>query len=252
MPYAENDGVKIYYEVDGTPGAEPMVMHHGYLADLESWRARGWVKALGDRYRLLLVDSRGHGRSDKPTDPEAYEMRTRVLDVLAVMGAEGVNTAHYFGYSMGGKIGYSALIYAPQRFATVSCGGMSPMLPAETPPKSDWDTFIKAAIQRNPAVKVAYEAGRIDRPATEACRIALDEWNGAEQALRLATIPVFMYTGTEDTAHAGCAAAVALNPKARFLSLPGKNHTTAAESVDLVVPALLEHIGGVKAEQREV
>lgn len=249
MPYAENDGVKIYYEVDGTPGAEPMVMHHGYLADLESWRARGWVKALGGRYRLLLVDSRGHGRSDKPADPEAYEMRTRVLDVLAVLGAEGVRSAHYLGYSMGGMIGYSAMIYAPQRFATISCGGASPMLrPANAArPPVDWDTLMKAALQ-NPAVKAAYDAGRIDRPAMEACRVALDEWAGAEQALRLAKMPVFMYAGTEDTPHAGCAAAVALNPKARFLSLPGKNHTTAAESVDIVVPALLEHIGGVKAE----
>ncbi|RLT43401.1 MAG: alpha/beta fold hydrolase [Chloroflexi bacterium] len=249
MPYAENDGVKIYYEVDGTPGAEPMVMHHGYLADLESWRARGWVKALGDRYRLLLVDSRGHGRSDKPTDPESYEMRNRVLDVLAVMGAENVKTAHYLGYSMGGMIGYSALIYAPQRFATMSCGGMSPMLrPAGTPrPPLDWDALMKLALQ-NGAVKAAYDAGRIERPAMEACRVPMDEWNGAEQALRMAKMPIFMYAGTEDTPHAGCASAVALNPKARFLSLPGKNHTTAAESVDLIVPALLEHIGGVKAE----
>lgn len=249
MPYAENDGVKIYYEVDGNPDGEPMVMHHGYLADLESWRTRGWVKALGDRYRLILMDSRGHGRSDKPVDPEAYEMRTRVLDVLAVMGAEGVRTAHYLGYSMGGMIGYSALIYAPQRFATMSCGGMSPMLrPASTSHQSmDWDTLMGFALQ-NPAVKAAHDAGRIDRPAIEACGIAMDEWAGAEQALRLASMPVFMFAGTEDTPHAGCAAAVALNPKARFLSLPGKNHATAAESVDLVLPALLEHIGGVKAE----
>ncbi|MBM4411566.1 MAG: alpha/beta fold hydrolase [Chloroflexi bacterium] len=246
MPYAENDGVRLYYEVDGTHGAEPMVMHHGYLADLESWRARGWVKALGDRYRLILMDSRGHGRSDRPSDPEAYEMRTRVLDVLAVMGAEGVRTAHYLGYSMGGMIGYSALIYAPQRFATISCGGASPMLRTEPQPKVEWDALMRAALQ-NPAVKLAHDAGRIDRPAMEACRTALDEWAGAEQALRLATMPVFMYAGTEDTPHAGCQAAVALNPKARFLSLPGKNHATAAESVDLVVPALLEHIGGVEA-----
>ncbi len=246
MPYAENDGVKLYYEVDGTPGAEPMVMHHGYLADLESWRARGWVKALGDRYRLILMDSRGHGRSDKPDDPEAYEMRTRVLDVLAVMGAEGVRTAHYLGYSMGGMIGYSALIYAPQRFATVSCGGASPMLRTEAHAALA-ATLMKAALQ-NLAVKLAHDAGRIDRAAMEACRAAFDEWAGAEQALRMATMPVFMYAGTDDAPHAGCQAAVALNPKARFLSLPGKNHATAAESVDLVVPALLEHIGGVKAE----
>ncbi len=249
MPYAENDGVKIYYEVDGKADGEPMVMHHGYLADLESWRARGWVKALGDRYRILLMDSRGHGRSDKPTDPEAYEMRTRVLDVLAVLDAEGVRTAHYLGYSMGGMIGYSALIYAPQRFATLSCGGASPMLrPASAAPrpKVEWDTLMKAALQ-NPAVKLAHDAGRIDRAAMEACRAAMDEWNGGEQAFRLATMPLFMYAGTEDTPHAGCEAALTLNPRARFVSLPGKTHATAAESVDLVLPALLEHLAKAKA-----
>jgi pimeloyl-ACP methyl ester carboxylesterase len=164
------------------------------------------------------------------------------------MDAEGAKSAHYLGYSMGGMIGYSALIYAPQRFLTMSCGGASPMLRASDAPRPsvDWDKLMKAALQ-NPAVKAASDAGRIDRPAMEACRTAMSEWNGAEQALRLATMPVFMYAGTDDTPHAGCAAAVALNPKARFLSLPGKNHATAAESVDLIVPALLEHIAGVTA-----
>lgn len=248
MPYAENEGVRIHYETDGTAGAPTVLMHHGFLADLESWRSRGYVDRMRDQYRVLLMDSRGHGLSDKPTDPEAYDTRTRVLDVVAVLQAEGVQRAHYVGYSMGGMVGFSTLIYAPQRFASVSVGGASPMRDPKRAAglNADFDAYYQGALKRNAAVKAAFEAGKHDVAALKACRDERARWGGAEQAVRMAQVPILIFAGTNDAPHDGAKRAQSLNPRVRFLPLEGKDHAGAAEAVEQVAPAILETIAAAE------
>jgi pimeloyl-ACP methyl ester carboxylesterase len=95
MPYANNNGVRIHYEVEGD--GPPLVLIHGFYADLEYWRLLGYVKALKSSYHVILIDLRGHGLSDKPHEPAAYGETQRVGDILAVLDAEGVQTAHVWG-----------------------------------------------------------------------------------------------------------------------------------------------------------
>ena len=85
MPYADSDGVQIYYEVEGNPEGPPLVLQHGLTGYLESWRERGYTEVLGDDYRLILIDARGHGRSDKPHEPSAYVRELRAADVVSVL-----------------------------------------------------------------------------------------------------------------------------------------------------------------------
>lgn len=67
MPFFENDGIKIHYEIEGS-GPE-VVMIHGFAADLEiNWRLPGVADALKAENLLVMMDCRGHGKSDKPTD----------------------------------------------------------------------------------------------------------------------------------------------------------------------------------------
>ena len=61
MPYANNQGIRIYYEVEGSGPA--LVLAHGLGGSHEDWLDMGWVEALGDRFQLIMVDARGHGRS---------------------------------------------------------------------------------------------------------------------------------------------------------------------------------------------
>jgi nucleotide-binding universal stress UspA family protein len=49
-----------------------MVLAHGFGGSLESWYEYGYVRSLSDDHRLILIDARGHGASDKPLDPAAY------------------------------------------------------------------------------------------------------------------------------------------------------------------------------------
>ena len=121
MPYADNNGIKIHYEVEGK--GPPLVMQHGFGAFLEIWYDLGYVDALKDDFHLIMIDSRGHGTSEKPHDREAYSLALRVADVVAVLDHLNINTAHYHGYSMGGYIGWGIAKYAPDRFRSLIIGG---------------------------------------------------------------------------------------------------------------------------------
>src|ERR1044071_5325971 len=103
MPYTENSGVRIHYAVEGT-GPE-LVLLHGFMGSIDDWNALGYVAALRANYRLILIDSRGQGQSDKPHDEASYALERRVADVTGVLDAVSVETAHFWGYSMGGYIG---------------------------------------------------------------------------------------------------------------------------------------------------
>ena len=77
MPYAEIDGVKIYYESHGN--GFPLVLCHGLSGDTEAWVNQ--VPVFSQKYRVVTWDARGHGRSDSPADPDAYGL-TRFAEDL--------------------------------------------------------------------------------------------------------------------------------------------------------------------------
>ena len=106
MPFANNNGVKIYYEVEGQ--GPPLVLAHGISMGLNNWRRNGYTDALKKDFQLVLYDARGHGRSDKPHEPAAYGLLNMAEDVVAVLDDLGIGQAHYFGFSMGAKVGYWA------------------------------------------------------------------------------------------------------------------------------------------------
>ena len=64
-------------------------------------------------FNAVLFDARGHGKSDKTHEPAAYELALMVGDMVAVLDALGIDQAHYWGYSMGGKIGLGLARHYP-------------------------------------------------------------------------------------------------------------------------------------------
>ena len=124
MSYANNQGVRIHYQVEGE-GA-PLVLQHGFGDSIESWYELGYVHALRDAYRLILVDARGHGAIDKPHDPDACGLHQRAGDIVAVLDTLDLPNAHFWGYSMGGWIGFGLAKYAPARVHALIIGGQHP------------------------------------------------------------------------------------------------------------------------------
>jgi pimeloyl-ACP methyl ester carboxylesterase len=94
MPYVTNQGVHIYYEVVGE--GPYLVLLHGGLSNLKAWYDTAYLKTLNKDYRLVLIDIRGHGASDKPHDSKAYEMKLLVDDITVVLDDLNVDKAHFF------------------------------------------------------------------------------------------------------------------------------------------------------------
>src|SRR5687768_14621680 len=111
MPYAENalDGKRVYFEDDGGVGA-PVVLHGGIIDSVDLVRGSNIALALRklstDEFRLIYVDHRGVGRSDKPHEVEAYAMVLRVADAVSVLDELGIERAHFIGNSWGGRLGF--------------------------------------------------------------------------------------------------------------------------------------------------
>ncbi len=112
MPAAELNGITINYEEHGS-GA-PLVLAHGYSASLAMWREQ--LPTLGERYRAVVYDTRGHGGSTAPADMERYGLaREYVADQLALMDHLGIEQAFVGGLSMGGMIAQEFALQHPRR-----------------------------------------------------------------------------------------------------------------------------------------
>jgi pimeloyl-ACP methyl ester carboxylesterase len=84
---------------------------------LEAWRAAGYVGPLGADYRLILIDRRGQGESDKPRGISAHRIEEFRDDAFAVMDAAHIARSVFWGYSDGAKVGYAMADAAPGRIA---------------------------------------------------------------------------------------------------------------------------------------
>jgi pimeloyl-ACP methyl ester carboxylesterase len=116
-----SDGVKIHYMVQGQ--GSPVVLIHGFGATADwNWFSNGIAEALAKKHRVIAIDCRGHGRSDRPYEPEKYGDRLW-KDVIELMDHLGIQRAHVHGYSMGGTITAELLARHPERFITASFGG---------------------------------------------------------------------------------------------------------------------------------
>lgn len=136
MPYASNplDACRVYFEEDGSTEGPAVVIHGGLLDCVDDVRDSGIVKGLPrSEYRLIYVDHRGLGRSDKPFDGEAYAMRRRVADVVAVLDALRIERAHFIGMSWGGRLGYGIGEHASDRVLSLVCGGQQPYAWPDSP-----------------------------------------------------------------------------------------------------------------------
>ena len=130
MPFAANarDGSQVYFEDDGGDGA-PVVILGGFLDPIDLVRGAPIARALqplSDEFRLVFADHRGHGRSDRPHEADAYAMTVRVADVAAVLDALEIERAHFIGISWGGRLCFGIGELAPQRVRSLVIIGQQP------------------------------------------------------------------------------------------------------------------------------
>jgi pimeloyl-ACP methyl ester carboxylesterase len=121
--FFDSNGVQIRYIDQGA--GEPIVLIHGLLGNIEgSWGDIGIIASLSKDHRVIAFDVRGHGKSGKPSEADAYGQQM-CLDIVRLLDHLKIQRAHIVGYSNGGRIVAKLLTTNPERFLTATMGGSS-------------------------------------------------------------------------------------------------------------------------------
>ena len=261
MPYFDNDGIKIYYEIEGE--GPPVVMIHGFSGNLElKWKETNWVETLKHNYRLILLDCRGHGKSDKPHG-DSYYGQKMTEDIIKLMEHLSIEKANFFGYSMGAHITFRILLTKPEIIISAILGGFVLTLN---------DKQISKDIERIKRIIEAFRAERIDqvkKPMARAFRMVaelrendllalaavqagwLKDWyetmtSPAQMrgSLKKIKVPVMTVVGSTELLPGDKTLVAQLVPDACHFQIQGKDHLTATSDpkFHMVVKAFLDFV----------
>jgi pimeloyl-ACP methyl ester carboxylesterase len=254
LPYVNNNGVNVFYEIEGK--GTPLLLHHGLADTPKSWRTAGYTEPLAKQNQVILHHARGHGKSDKPHAPEKYSMEHMVSDVTAVLDDLRIDKAHFYGYSMGGRVGLAIGRYAPERFSSLIIGGNGLSEKDSEPEIEELQGLIRLMEQGVDSLMAFIEkerGGELEEWERDWwLKADLDAWIaycsyyeniGMAEYLPTLTIPCLLYAGKEDTyPHSRAKACAEIMQNARFLSLPGLNHETAFHRSDMVLPHVIKFL----------
>src|SRR4051812_12269908 len=198
------DGLLLRYAVAGS--GQPLVLLHPFSDALESWWDIGLAGRLAQRCRVIAIDARGHGGSDKPREAARHGIEHRVADVLAVLDAAQVDQAHVVGYSMGGWTALGLASLAPTRLRSLVIGGAHPYAQNLTQLRRSleggmerWCLVLERSLGTLPAPWRA-RAARNDLAALGAA-IAddrIDQSKALAKALAGVTVPILWIVGQLD------------------------------------------------------
>ena len=226
------DGVRIAYEVTGE--GKPIVLIHGFASSREqNWRSTGWIERLAaEGFRLVSFDCRGHGKSDKPHEPDAYGEHM-IDDILAVMDAAQAPVADVMGYSMGGMLTIRLLMRNSERVRRAVVAGLGANYFAEA---QAWRAMIAAALEADDIDTIEDRVARRfrifgaqkgkDRLALAAC-MRSPRHQYAPGDLKRSTRPVLVVCGGKDDLVGSPQPLADAFADGRAVTLPGKDHMTA-------------------------
>jgi pimeloyl-ACP methyl ester carboxylesterase len=227
---------------------------HGWVEDRSWWIGSGYVDELKDGYRLVLLDLRGHGASDKPHDGDSYRVGLMARDVVAVANAEGVDRFAIWGLSRGGWVAWMTGAAAPERVAAiVTSGAWDPQPSPEMPETDDWAEAIRRGGMQGLLDRFRVEWGAsFDRefpPWAQAVALRADPaamlalrspelWlDGiSDEDLRSFPIPTLLFAGELEDEDDEAASTAAMIPNGERVRLPGLGHAGACGASALTVP----------------
>jgi 3-oxoadipate enol-lactonase len=257
MQVAAVNGVHIHYRDTGSGGSRPVLVFSNSLGtDFRIWDRV--VARLGDRYRIVTYDKRGHGLSDAP--PAPYKMSDHVADLAGLVKFLGVSGAIVCGLSVGGMIA--------QGLAAAHPALVSRLILCDTAHKIGTDEMWNeriAAVEKGGIERLAdavlerwfspgFRAGRTAELAARRnllVRTTRDGYAGTCAAIRDADytassakldVPTLCICGTEDKATTPelMRSTAALIPGARLALVEGAGHLPCIEAPDALAALILE------------
>ncbi|HEY8161208.1 MAG: alpha/beta fold hydrolase [Methylocystis sp.] len=232
-----SDGVEIAYsdfEPLGDDRREPIVLVHGFASThAVNWMFTQWVKTLTeDGRRVVALDSRGHGRSQKLYDPAQYALDLMAGDVANLLDHLSIARADVMGYSLGARISTLLTLAHPDRVRSLILGGIGQYLVQDAGmPPGLAEAMEAERIEDidNSMLKIFRgfaESTRSDLKALAACV------RGARKSLDPALLsqiecPVLICVGTRDDVAGDPAPLQPLFRNARIVDIPGRDHNRA-------------------------
>jgi pimeloyl-ACP methyl ester carboxylesterase len=239
--HAEVNGISVYYAVYGS--GEPVILLHGGLANADYWGNQ--IKALMPRRMVIVMDSRGHGRSTRDTRPYGYDLMAD--DVVALMDFLKIPKADVVGWSDGGILGLDLAIRHKDRVGKVFA------FAANTVPSG-----VKDDVEKNPTFaafikRAGEEYGKnsptpkeYDAFVEQISKMWASEPNWTDAQLQAITAPVLVVDGDHDEAikreHTEYIAATV--PHAGLLLLPNASHFAFLQDPELFNFAMLHFLNG--------
>jgi pimeloyl-ACP methyl ester carboxylesterase len=196
--FQTSDGVRIRYLLTGSTGSW-VVLIHGYSDSAQRmWFNTGIAPELAKHHRVVALDNRNHGQSDKPQPGGSG----RAQDVIELMDHLHIQKAHIHGYSMGGGMTGQLLGLIPERFITAGFGGSGL---AETDPKYRAQAeALDAAMPR----ATGDDAAAMDRFRSRVARsrpagsAPVSQQPGPAVDLQHLDVPILAVNGSFDNPHA--------------------------------------------------
>jgi pimeloyl-ACP methyl ester carboxylesterase len=259
MPYLPINGVKLYYELNGD-GGEPVVFVHGYTGDITDFRHQ--IEEFSPEHQVLVMDLRGHGRSEAPADRSVYTVPQMSADVETLVDSVGIERYHLLGHSMGGAIVQEIALRSPQKLLSLTLHSTAHRFNMSSEPQiaawRDW-RFQLAETKGMVAVAAAASpfpppphmpAARLEETNERLSRMSVDpfigSWNGLEgwegtkdRAGKIETPTLIIY-GDMDAPPIknGCKALAKLIPGAQVEIVPETGHQPQWERPEMFNGAL--------------
>lgn len=261
MSYFDNDGCQLHYEEYGH-GA-PVLLVHGLGSSTRDWEYQ--IPELARHYRVIALDVRGHGRSDKPR--ERYSIRSFAEDVAALIEYLQLPQVHLVGISMGGMIGFQLGVDHPELLKSLCIVNSGPEVKAKRPRDyieiaKRWslsrllslDTIAKALgkllfpkpEQAELRQKILQRWPQNDKRAYLASLDAIIGWGVRERLARI-SCPTLVITADRDyTPVAQKQAYVDELPNARLLVIEDSRHATPLDQPEHFNSSLLAFLAEVE------
>ncbi|MGC8844476.1 MAG: alpha/beta fold hydrolase [Candidatus Hydrogenedens sp.] len=242
--FFNSNGCMIHYRMEGS--GPPLILIHGYAVNADiNWRWNGLIRKLKKHFTTISFDLRGHGLSDKPTQPGSYGIEM-AKDVIRLMDYLNISKAYIMGYSMGGFTTLKLVTMYPERIIKAVVGGAgfekvdgdnvrilmelveslekgkgyAPLTKALEPDRKDppvWKTKLLDF-----GLNILSDAQAMANVMKQFPEMAV-----SEEQLKNNQVPVLAIVGTNDPLKAGVMEMEKYLSNARFIYLEGRDHMTA-------------------------
>lgn len=257
MAFAERDGVKLFYTVDGPDNAPALMLSNSLGTTHRMWEPQ--LAAFSAKYRVIRYDRRGHGQSDSPPGP--YSLEDLGKDALAIMDVAGAKSVNWCGLSMGGMTGLWLASHHPDRIQKLVAVSSATFMP----PPELWNGRIKTAqdkgieVLAGPTMQRWFTAGflkgnqdKVTFIREQFLETTVEGFSGCAAAMRdmdqresvkEIKAPTLVIVGADDQGTSPAEAGIIVNriPNARGIILKG-SHIINVEAAEAFTKEVLEFL----------